>query len=641
MAAEVGGVHVTFSATTKNLQEEMEKGRQAVRSFGEETRRAMQTAASSGSATGAISGGIVKIGDAVKGASASIGGFSQVFAAMGDKVNPVVKGIGTAISSLAIGGFTPLGLAIGLTTAAVGAFTAETEKAASGPLPELSTFMATARDRAERLREELSRLRTEISIKRGGATGGAVDPLVELAQERDRLQEIQGLLAANARTAATYTLTLARSTSTAEERERARLRLVLLEQDDKGLRAQEESLRESIRLMEERIGLQQQSQSIERASVETMRRIRAAQSDGTEDDLFDPATLAGMEQEADKAAAKIERLAKAVSKLAEENAKAFDADQNVDRFDEAMPPWVVEGMAAESDAWHKARKEREEALEKVRDQVLEATRGLGRDLALEHATQTDQEVAAIEDRYAELIARAREYGEDTVELERQLAARVKQIREDPDRQRRDAAAARERQIRDGTFGGGFNAGLANTMEQRILTIGQQGALVADSLADGFSNAFAAFATGAASAEDAFRNFAASFLRDIAAMIAKQLALNAVSGFASSFSMAGGAAATVSDVANASSAASAGAWALTGKRAFKGSGGGAGPRRERAVVNVYPQPGETASVRESDGPSGPQLDIVVERIVAEKIGRGGPLDKAMAGKYGLRHGGRRQ
>lgn len=48
------------------------------------------------------------------------------------------------------------------------------------------------------------------------------------------------------------------------------------------------------------------------------------------------------------------------------------------------------------------------------------------------------------------------------------------------------------------------------------------------LTDGTANAFTAWITGAASAEDAFRSFAASFLSDITSMILKMLVFNALS-----------------------------------------------------------------------------------------------------------------
>jgi lambda family phage tail tape measure protein len=56
----------------------------------------------------------------------------------------------------------------------------------------------------------------------------------------------------------------------------------------------------------------------------------------------------------------------------------------------------------------------------------------------------------------------------------------------------------------------------------------------NSFASGFSHAFVQFASGAESAKEAFRNFAASFLKDISEMILKQTILNILQGVLKGF-----------------------------------------------------------------------------------------------------------
>jgi len=61
----------------------------------------------------------------------------------------------------------------------------------------------------------------------------------------------------------------------------------------------------------------------------------------------------------------------------------------------------------------------------------------------------------------------------------------------------------------------------------------------DVFADGFAEAFSSFVAGTESAEDAFRKFAASFLKMIAQMIIQQIIFNALRGIMGSFGGGGG------------------------------------------------------------------------------------------------------
>lgn len=122
MAASIGAVHVEFTATTKGYRDEIEKGKAAAKSFADANVQTVQGVARGTTTTGTYSAAFGKLGEQVKGSAASIGAFSQAMSLLGSTASPAVKGLGSAMSALLAGGVTPLGIAIGATTALVSSF---------------------------------------------------------------------------------------------------------------------------------------------------------------------------------------------------------------------------------------------------------------------------------------------------------------------------------------------------------------------------------------------------------------------------------------------------------------------------------------------------------------------------------------
>ena len=199
----------------------------------------------------------------------------------------------------------------------------------------------------------------------------------------------------------------------------------------------------------------------------------------------------------------------------------------------------------------------------------------------------------------------------------------------------DEEPVRDR-IKNGSFGEGFQLEMQET-QKNLFTIGEKGAYVADSLSDGFSDAWADFATGAASASDAFKRFASDFLIDVGRMIAKQAALNAVTGlFGSSgdngaTSIVGSVVSTAFGGDASDSVASSG----PGKMATSSAGRGGG-----AVVNVHNYAGAKVSTQTSRGPDGRHTIEVFIDAAAADVSKGGKLGKAIAKSYGGKRRGRR-
>ncbi len=202
--------------------------------------------------------------------------------------------------------------------------------------------------------------------------------------------------------------------------------------------------------------------------------------------------------------------------------------------------------------------------------------------------------------------------------------------------------------------------------QAVADIGKS---ISDSLVSGLTDAFSAFIDGTKSAEDAFKQFAVSFLEEITAMIIKslllyaiQMALGAVQGsfaFGSLMQSFGG----IYGKGGAFSGgkpvtAFAAGGVVGGPTVFPMAGGRTGLMGEAgpeaivplsrhngklgvgaSPVNVTVINNSSASVSTSRNPDG-GLTIAVEEAVANMIARGGSkIDAAMSRGYGLRRAGR--
>jgi hypothetical protein len=163
--------------------------------------------------------------------------------------------------------------------------------------------------------------------------------------------------------------------------------------------------------------------------------------------------------------------------------------------------------------------------------------------------------------------------------------------------------------------------------------------IADTATTGFADAitdsFLSAAKGAESFGDSFRRMAASVIESMA-RIAIQSALtntlipaftNSVGLTASPAPRPGGPAAPTPITTSAPKSMPA--------------MGGAAKSKAAIVVNVNNSaPGVTAQAYGSEGPSGPQIDVVVASVVSSDLDRGGPISRTLARTHGVQRKGRR-
>jgi len=183
VAESVGAVHVEFTASTAGYRAELDKGKQAVWQFAKTNKEAVQSVAQGASATGTFTTKLGKLGDQIKGAAGSVSLFANAASAMGDKVSPAIRGLGTAIGSLAMGGFTPLGIALGAATVAIGLFNAEAGKVDEGLKPLEGRLVS--------VRQEIAKLNDELLALRTGGDFGSITNTREIAEAQKELDELR------------------------------------------------------------------------------------------------------------------------------------------------------------------------------------------------------------------------------------------------------------------------------------------------------------------------------------------------------------------------------------------------------------------------------------------------------------------
>jgi hypothetical protein len=197
---------------------------------------------------------------------------------------------------------------------------------------------------------------------------------------------------------------------------------------------------------------------------------------------------------------------------AEYNAKALAAiDARVDAENEAADALkAVKAMRLE-DARH------------VSSLLLDIERESETDGIRVIELSTEQRIAALEERSREEIALLEKHGEKEKAQEIRNATAAA-------RARIEAQSEAEKAVTGDDFGAGFEARVAQ-LQKETAEWGRLGARVANEIvyggADGIADAFDRIIDGSADAKTAFRDFAASFARDISGMIERQLLAYAI------------------------------------------------------------------------------------------------------------------
>lgn len=559
------------AAKSSAMQREFERSSGSAAAFGD------RAAKSIGSVAPAVEG----LGHKMRGAEKSVAAMSGALDAMGARGSPAVKSIGTAVSGLISGGFTPLGIAIGAGTALLSAWAVSSVEAGR---------------RAEELATKLSKTRTEFGAlldevyNEGGPAvgGGASDRLrARLTQMRDIVSMADSYSRANPRQDPVQALNLTTdlaafgATSIEDLKGKIAAAAAYLERAD----------RESYeRMLRARLPLDLEYER--RRNEEVRSVLDAARVDSPEG-----RAAAGMSEAVDEA-----------RKRSEEMKRELISDQWAAYF---------EGLA---------QKERDER-EFIADQARAAA-----EAQMEWSIQQDEAVVKA---WAEALR-----GEDPSGSGMADDPRIRRIWADmkpreiggPGMPPVTDGELRSEAIKNGSFGDGFNARM-DQIRDDLYTIGEVGAEVGSSLSDSFADAFTDFAMGTKSAGQAMKAFAASFLQDVARMLAQQLALNAVTGVARGLGFSFDAAGTVGTSAPIT-------------ENIGGVGFNKMPTsqtRSALVVNSVVHnsaPGTTARTEVAEGPHGAELRTFVEQVVASDLERGGPIERTISRTHGVQRRGRR-
>lgn len=543
MADSVGAVHVEFTTSTAQFQKDVNAGSQSIRNFAGEARAAAQSTSVGAGASGTYTATFGKLGEKVKGAAASIAGFSQAAAAMGATVSPAVKGMGTALGALLSGGFTPLGLAIGAVTAGLALFSRAQDDAAKS-----SKVLKDELSEQVTIWTEIQKLRISTRAAQSGVSVEDLKTSEQLTKSRRELLDIEKQL----------------------ERQDAQVAIL------------------SEKKRKETAGGHGMHSEFSVELSQAQKRLDSL--------MFERDVIARLvkDLEALTNARRAEAAAKEKANESGIQAYAPDFEGAGDRMDPRSAADIAEARHARAES------------ERLFD---------------ERQRQRMDEIAA--EKY---------FAQQMADFEAQQSAANGTERMDPRTDAEQKAAERWKP----------EVKKAQEVMTEIDTMSKR---VSKNFGEGFGDAFASFVTGAQSAAEAFKQFAASFIRDVTSMIAKQMAMKLLASGATALGLAafaeggsfavGGTGGTDSQlVAFRASPGEQVTIDTPGQRNSKMGGG-------NVYVNVHTLPGTTASTSTSNGPNGKSINVVIEEVVAGSITRGGKVGRAMDQAYGTRKRGRRE
>ncbi len=550
MAESVAALHMEFTASTAALRTELDKAKASVVGMTTDMKRQF---AQGRTAVGGQSGEIKKLGDTVKGAGPSIAAMSNALALVGTKGSPAIRGLGTAVSSLAMGGFTPLGLVIGATTGLLALFGQEAEKT--------TPFISEQEKRIKSLGERYSELEIQIAAANAGMSE-------EAYRRKTRLEEI------------------------AEEEKNVRDTIRAAEENIEQIRIQQRrtgttGVGSAIPQLEERIALQH---GVLVGLREEANRLRATAA-----------------REDERAAQRKQEIAdlKQLQRLGEE----MEARNGIDGTEELDP--AMSRAAAES--FKERRKADEEFLQ----------------------TQFEMDLKAWEARFAAIEESPAVYGFNPE------TGRVDRARGGLDPFEEPEPTDAEQRRYDAWAAWVLGEEKAETALDRLKDSFED---LQTNMREGFGEVFATAIMDADNLGDVLRSLLNSMLRNQLNAIGQYAysegsglllsAAGSLLGFASggSFTVGGGGGIDSQLVAFK---------ATPGEQVSITPPGGARGGGTNVSVNVHNYGSQSqVATRTTQGPSGPQIDVLIEDIVARSVRDGGKVGRALDQSYGLRRPGRR-
>lgn len=645
-SAVLGSLKILLGLDSAQIVSDMGKARAAVNSGMAE----IQTRSSA--AMSAVSTEIRTLGPGLKGAQQATAVAMKGLELMGSKGSAAVQGIGNALSGLLAGGFTPLGIALGVVTAGVAAFAA-TEREAAAAAEETAAAV-------EKNVKRLADLRTVRDLLLRGAEGSPEE--VAIVEAEKRVAAIREKL---------FAATAGRSlfAPTSEEVSGLRQQLATAERD---LSVQRDALEVSRQNAELRKQAAAAAKAETQSVASTARALAPAAATQTGDssrrieELRASIASANLRFDSERFGVPAEILAqRARTEEARRAAGSFPTDRRSPRFaaltDEQKA--MIERVRLEErylmlleTEWEYSQRQAAQAraqgeaqpkvsaasdaqareMEAFQRRVLSMREDLAFQIAQMDRDETERAVEEERRRWSEILSDARLGVDERVELEKLLAERLKRIRESM--APKPAPTEAPTDPRGSGFDGGFRDTLMQVRGVADLTR-DVGSEAARGLEGAFDTAFGAIRSGTQSVGTALRQFASDFMLDLSAMVAKALVLRAIAngfgGAAPSAAPAAAPAGTPTQVP-APAAAHGGQWRVGGMGGL-----------DSQLVMLRASPGELVRVTNgaNSGTGGEPLHatLVVRppAVIADEVmAKASPAAKAALVYSSLQRGGRR-
>lgn len=622
MAEPVGALHVAITASTVDYLRKLDEAGEAARRFSAGASSQMQQVANSTRASmGAFSASFGDFGAHATSAEKAARAASNFAVVLGEQVPAGATKALAGLRTLAVTGFSPLGLAIGAATVAAGLLAGHLSSRTNPEVERTKELLAEGAREAERFhvalrmaqtgeaqgiasrRAEIQRLREEV-LSAEIAIGEKRDAYAREVAEGRGTFESRG-------PKSFMQMRLSREIDelalAADKKRRILDELVPL---DEAATRREESLSDATRERVEREA--QERDKIIEFQRELAHEREAAYGEmirgieGESADPFSPGERDKFEALRDSAAEAAEAM-----RLLEERVghtgllqdAARDAEEAAALIEENVTPHF--GADLEKwEAWNRRRadllREMPEEARKANLDILTVTMSASERAIAVHVSETEAKIAEL--RRYNLYAEAAEF-ERLAKIEESALRRA-----DAEEKAAKAADLARKTV---------------TLEEKAYD------RLATGLSSGVVDSLYAIADGTQTAAEAFREMTISIIRDITAMIAKTLILKAISTLGGPFAgLAGAAGGQLGDVGSA--ALKSAPLASSALRSAPGSASG-----PAVVVNNF-APGVVAqSVTGSDG----SIEIAVRSVIADDLERGGPVAQTLKRGFGVSRRGR--
>lgn len=571
---------------------------------------------------GGLTAKVRGLGPSLAGATQATSAAAQALKLVGSQASAAVTGLSNALVSLLAGGFTPIGIAVAAVTAGIALFTSGEKEAAaasdetSRAIEKHAAALRQLRTEQELLRQGKGASAAEIEIRdaeralaglrnqlfEAGAGRAMSAPLSETERSiKAQVAEQERLIASLVETVALTkeNAALRKGSAGAAERE-----TVAVERQVAAVRAIAEVTRtDPLASLRSRMStLRGELARISAGDVDPLEaqraRVRAAEAQvrgvvtNRRDPNFQPLTE---EQQALVEVLALER--RYLVEIEREVALRRHAQQATEAQARAVAAAAAAAKKVEEESGD--RNAAREAREAVAREVLDVERDLRFSIEQMDRDVTEARVAETQRRYDELLASAKAYGIEVVELEKLIAEEIRRVRAGA---AGGAAGAPPPASTDKKLAPGFESTIAGIgdVDAALVKLGETAAIASS---HGIASVLEDIVRNSKSAEEAFREFVSSLAFEVGRMMtATMIARGIMSIFPGTFGSVG------ADAGAGAAAAAAPTGAAFGGTWKVGGYGGL----DSQLVRMKLSPGELVKVSRGAGSGGDvgPIDVTV-------------------------------